>query len=91
MAANRHFLLVQWVRLCTPNAGGLGLIPGQGTRSHMPQLRNLLQSNMCVYIYIYNIIYYIYIYVCLCIIYIYIMAANKENVHMELVILDQCQ
>ena len=23
----------------TPNAGGLGLIPGQGTRSHMPQLR----------------------------------------------------
>ena len=26
-------LVVQWVRLCTPNAGGLGLIPGQGTRS----------------------------------------------------------
>ncbi|TEA41477.1 hypothetical protein DBR06_SOUSAS27010023, partial [Sousa chinensis] len=32
-------LVVQWLRLCTPNAGGLGLISGQGTRSHMPQLR----------------------------------------------------
>ena len=30
---------VQWLRLHTPNAGGLGLIPGQGTRSHMPQLK----------------------------------------------------
>ena len=33
------FLVVQWLRLCTPNAGGLGLIPGQRTRSHMLQLR----------------------------------------------------
>ena len=32
-------LVVQWLRLCTPNAGALGLIPGQGTRSHMLQLR----------------------------------------------------
>ena len=32
-------LVVQWLRLHTPNAGGSGLIPGQGTRSHMPQLR----------------------------------------------------
>ena len=42
-------LVVQWLRLCTPNAGGSGLIPGQGTRSysllaatkgtHVPQLR----------------------------------------------------
>ena len=32
-------LLVQWLRLCTPNAEGLSWIPGQGTRSHMPQLR----------------------------------------------------
>ena len=32
-------LVVQWLRLCAPNAGGPGLIPGQGTRSHMPQLR----------------------------------------------------
>ena len=30
---------VQWLRLCTPNAGGLGSIPGQGTRSHMLQRR----------------------------------------------------
>ena len=29
---------VQWLRLHTPNAGGLGSL-GQGTRSHMPQLR----------------------------------------------------
>ena len=25
-------LAVQWLRLCTPNAGGAGLIPGRGTR-----------------------------------------------------------
>ena len=31
--------MVQWLRLHAPNAGGPGLIPGQGTRSHMPQLR----------------------------------------------------
>ena len=28
-------LVVQWIILCTPNAGGPGSIPGQGTRSHM--------------------------------------------------------
>ena len=27
--------MVQWVRLHAPNAEGPGLIPGQGTRSHM--------------------------------------------------------
>ena len=32
-------LLVQWLRFCTPDAGGLGSIPGQGTRSYMPQLK----------------------------------------------------
>ena len=26
-------LVVEWVRLCAPNAGGPGSIPGQGTRS----------------------------------------------------------
>ena len=31
--------VAQWLTLCTPNAGGLGLIPGQGTRPHMPQPR----------------------------------------------------
>ena len=30
---------VQWLRLCAPNAGGLGSIPDQGTRPHMLQLR----------------------------------------------------
>ena len=30
--------MVQWLRLQGSNAGGLGLIPGQGIRSHMPQL-----------------------------------------------------
>ena len=29
-------LVVQWLRLCPPNAGGPGSISGQGTRSHMP-------------------------------------------------------
>ena len=32
-------LVVQWLRCLTPNAQGQGLIPGQGTRSHMLQLR----------------------------------------------------
>ena len=32
-------LVVQWLRLHSPSAGGPGSIPGQGTRSHMPQLR----------------------------------------------------
>ena len=32
-------LVVQWLRLHAPNAGDLGLIPGQGTRSHMLELR----------------------------------------------------
>ena len=31
--------MVQWLRLHTPNAGGLGSIPGQETRSHMSPLR----------------------------------------------------
>ena len=30
-------LAVQWLRSCTPNARSLGLIPGQGTRSHLLQ------------------------------------------------------
>ena len=33
-------LVVQWLRLHIPNAGGLGSIPGQGTRSHEPQLED---------------------------------------------------
>ena len=34
-------LVVQWLRLCTPNAGGLGLIPVQGNRFPMLQLKIL--------------------------------------------------
>ena len=33
-------MMVQWLRLRAPNAGGLGSIPGQGTRSHRAQLRS---------------------------------------------------
>ena len=33
--------MVQWLRLCPPNAGGLGSIPGQGTRSQILQLKIL--------------------------------------------------
>ena len=29
----------QWLRCCAPSAGGSGSIPGQGTRSHMSQLK----------------------------------------------------
>ena len=32
-------LVIYWLRLCTFNVGGLGLIPDQEARSHMPQLR----------------------------------------------------
>ena len=32
-------LVVQWLKLRAPDAGGLGLIPCQGTRSYMRQLR----------------------------------------------------
>ena len=35
----RTSLVVQGLRLLAPNAGGLGLSPGQGTRSHVTQLR----------------------------------------------------
>ena len=33
------FPVVQWPRLQDPNAGGQSLIPGQGIRSYMLQLR----------------------------------------------------
>ena len=37
-------LVVEWLRLCAPNAGGLGSIPDQRTRSHMSQLRHTARS-----------------------------------------------
>ena len=39
IVCNWDFSGGQWLRFCAPNAGGLGLIPGQGTRSYMPHLR----------------------------------------------------
>ena len=33
-------MVVQWLRLQAPNAAGLGSVPGQGTRSHKPQLKS---------------------------------------------------
>ena len=33
-------LVVQWLRLRAPNAGPLGSIPGQGTGSYVPQLKD---------------------------------------------------
>ena len=33
--------MVQWLRLHSPNAGGQGSIPHQGTRSHTPQVKIL--------------------------------------------------
>ena len=30
--------MVRWLQLHASNAGGPGSLPGQGTRSHMPQL-----------------------------------------------------
>ena len=34
-------LVVQWLRVCSPSAGDPDSLPGQGTGSHMPQLRVL--------------------------------------------------
>ena len=35
----RNSLVVQWLRLCAPNARDLNSIPGQGSRFHVLQLR----------------------------------------------------
>ena len=32
--------MVQWQRICAPDAGFMGSIPSQGTRSRMPQLKS---------------------------------------------------
>ena len=43
-----NFLVIQWLRLHTPNAGGPGINPGQETRFRMPQLRvQILQLKDC--------------------------------------------
>ena len=33
-------LVVPWLRLYAPNAGGMGSVPGQRTRAHILQLRH---------------------------------------------------
>ena len=38
-------LVVQWLRLQAPKAGGLGEMPARGSRSHMQQLK-ILQAAM---------------------------------------------
>ena len=42
--------MVQWARLHIPETGGPGLIPGQGTRSHMLQL-TLGAAKLVIYIF----------------------------------------
>ena len=40
MFKGKTALVAQWLTLYVPNAGSLGLIPGQGTRSHILQVRS---------------------------------------------------
>ena len=39
-------LVVQWLRLCAPNAEGLGLIPGQGTRISGTQFSHAVTKSL---------------------------------------------
>ena len=39
--------MAQWLRLCSPNTGGQGLVPRQGIRSHMLQLLKPMHSRAC--------------------------------------------
>ena len=39
IVTNGTSLVVQWLRFCTPNAVGPGLIPSQGTKSQMLHVR----------------------------------------------------
>ena len=41
--ASGTFLVGQWRRLHAPNAGSLGLIPGQETKAHIPQLHTAMK------------------------------------------------
>ena len=47
-AKSETSLVVQWLKVHTPNAGGLGSIPDQGTRSHLVQL-NILNATKTWY------------------------------------------
>ena len=39
-------LVVQWLRPCAPNAGRPGSSPGQGTKSHRPQLSSHVTEDL---------------------------------------------
>ena len=41
---NRTSLVVEWLRIYAPNAGAQSLIPGQGTRAHMAELKRFCMS-----------------------------------------------
>ena len=42
-------LVVQWLRLCAPNAGGMGLVPGWGTKIlHATQLGQKKKKAKCI-------------------------------------------
>ena len=41
--------MVLWLRFHAPNVESLGSIPGQGTRSHMPQIRVCVQQLKILY------------------------------------------
>ena len=43
-------LVVQWLRLCAPNAGGLGLIHGQGSRFYIlqPKIPHATTKKFCM-------------------------------------------
>ena len=47
------FLVVQWLRLCSPSAGGPGSIPGQGTKiatkTQLGQNKNKYKKIISVY------------------------------------------
>ena len=51
--------MIQWLRLWTPSAGGPGSLPGQGTRSHMLQLR--LSTAKQINTYLKNYLFKVYL------------------------------
>ena len=46
---NETSLVVRWLKLHTPNAGGPGSIPSQGTGSHIQQLRPRVVKEINIY------------------------------------------
>ena len=53
-------LVVKWLRLHAPNSGGLGIIPGQGTRSHVPQTQDATPSKIFILSQRYSFIYLLF-------------------------------